>query len=112
MYIKRVLKIDDSLDVFPVHGVGGMLGTLLAGIFSATSLGVFSGYGFADGIASMGDQFKVQVIGVVATIVFTAVVTWVILKVVDAMVGLRVTSDEEQEGLDITQHEERGYDNL
>ena len=112
MYIKRVLKIDDSLDVFPVHGVGGMLGTLLAGIFSATSLGVFSGYGFADGITSMGDQFKVQVIGVVATIVFTAVVTWVILKVVDAMVGLRVTSDEEQEGLDITQHEERGYDNL
>jgi Amt family ammonium transporter len=112
MYIKRVLKIDDSLDVFPVHGVGGILGTLLAGIFSATSLGVFSGYGFADGITSMGDQFKVQVIGVVATIVFTAVVTWVILKVVDAMVGLRVTSDEEQEGLDITQHEERGYDNL
>jgi Amt family ammonium transporter len=73
---------------------------------------VFSGYGFADGITSMGGQFKVQLIGVVATIVFTAVVTWVILKVVDAMVGLRVTADEEQEGLDLTQHEERGYDNL
>jgi Amt family ammonium transporter len=89
-----------------------MLGTLLAGIFSATTLGVFSGYGFADGIASMGEQVKVQLIGIVATIVFTAVVTWIVLKVVDAMVGLRVTADEEQEGLDITQHEERGYDNL
>lgn len=109
-YIKRVLKIDDSLDVFPVHGVGGILGTILAGVFSATSLGVFSGYGFADGIESMGGQLKVQIIGVVATIVFTAVVTWVILKVVDAMVGLRVTEEEEIEGLDIVCHEERGYD--
>ena len=88
-----MLKIDDSLDVFPVHGVGGILGTILAGVFSATSLGVFSGYGFADGIESMGGQLKVQIIGVIATIVFTAVVTWVILKVVDAHVGLRV-SDE------------------
>lgn len=109
-YIKRVLKIDDSLDVFPVHGVGGILGTILAGVFSATSLGVFSGYGFADGIESMGGQLKVQIIGVVATIVFTAVVTWVILKVVDAMVGLRVTEEEEIQGLDIICHEERGYD--
>jgi len=109
-YIKRVLKIDDSLDVFPVHGVGGILGTILAGVFSATSLGVFSGYGFADGIDSMGGQLKVQIIGVIATIVFTAVVTWVILKVVDMLVGLRVTDEEEIEGLDIALHEERGYD--
>ena len=76
MYMKRVLKIDDSLDVFPVHGVGGMLGTLMAGVFSATGLGVFSGYGFADGISSMGGQVYVQLIGVVATVVFTAVVTY------------------------------------
>jgi len=109
-YIKRVLKIDDSLDVFPVHGVGGILGTLLAGVFSATSLGVFSGYGFAEGITSMAGQLKVQFIGVVATIVFTAVVTWIILKVIDAMIGLRVTEEEEIEGLDIALHEERGYD--
>jgi len=109
-YIKRVLKIDDSLDVFPVHGVGGILGTLLAGVFSATSLGVFSGYGFADGISSMAGQLKVQFIGVVATIVFTAVVTWIILKVIDAMIGLRVSEEEEIEGLDIALHEERGYD--
>jgi Amt family ammonium transporter len=112
MYIKRVLKIDDSLDVFPVHGVGGMLGTLMAGVFSATGLGVFSGYGFADGISSMGGQVYVQLIGVVATVVFTAVVTYVILKLVGAVLGLRVDEDQETQGLDITMHEERGYDNL
>ena len=111
-YLKQVLKIDDSLDVFPVHGVGGMLGTLMAGIFSATSLGVFSGYGFADGIQSMGEQFKVQLIGVVATVVFTAVVTFIILKVIDMLVGLRVTREEETVGLDIVLHEERGYYDL
>ena len=111
MYLKRVLKIDDSLDVFPVHGVGGMLGTLMAGVFSATSLGVFSGYGFADGIDSMGGQLWVQFVGVVSTIVFTAILTWVILKVVAAVTnGLRVDADQEQEGLDIVLHEERGYD--
>ena len=110
LYIKRVLKIDDSLDVFPVHGVGGMLGTLMAGVFSATSLGVFSGYGFAEGIDGMGGQLMVQATGVAATALFTAVVTWVILKVVNALTGLRVSADEEQEGLDIVLHEERGYD--
>ena len=109
-YIKRVLKIDDSLDVFPVHGVGGIMGTLLAGVFSASSLGVFSGYGFADGIDSMGGQFWVQLVGVVATLVFSAIVTFVILKLVDAVVGLRVEDEEEIEGLDIVLHEERGYD--
>ena len=110
MYIKRVLKIDDSLDVFPVHGVGGILGTLLAGVFSSTGLGVFSGYGFADGITGMGGQFYVQLVGVLATIVFTAVVTFVILKVVGAILGLRVSEEQEVEGLDIRLHEERGYD--
>jgi len=111
MTIKRVLKIDDSLDVFPVHGVGGILGTLLAGVFSATSLGVFSGYGFADGIAGMGGQVWVQFVGVVATLVFTVVLTWAILKVVSLVTdGLRVDADQEQEGLDIVLHEERGYD--
>ena len=110
MYLKRVLKIDDSLDVFPVHGVGGMLGTILAGIFSATSLGVFSGYGFADGIDSMLGQVWVQLVGVGVTIVFTAVVTWGILKLIAALMGLRVDEEEEVEGLDIVLHEERGYD--
>jgi Amt family ammonium transporter len=108
-YIKRVLKIDDSLDVFPVHGVGGILGTMMAGVFSATSLGVFSGYGFADGIETMGGQVWVQFVGVAATIVFTAVVTYAILKVVGALVGLRVDESEEIQGLDIICHEETGY---
>jgi len=110
MYIKRVLKIDDSLDVFPVHGVGGILGTMLAGVFSATSLGVFSGYGFADGIETMGGQLWVQFVGVMATIIFTAVVTWVVLKIVAVFVPLRVDEEEEIEGLDVVLHDERGYD--
>ncbi len=108
-YIKQVLKIDDSLDVFPVHGVGGMLGTVLAGVFSSVSLGVFSGYGYADGIESMGGQLYAQLIGVFATVIYTAVVTWGVLKVADALVGLRVTDEQETEGLDIALHEERGY---
>ncbi len=111
LYIKRVLKIDDSLDVFPVHGVGGMLGTLLAGVFSATGLGVFSGFGFAEGIDGMGGQLYVQLIGVLATVTFTALVTFVILKLVGALTGgLRVAEDQEITGLDIVLHEERGYD--
>ena len=111
-YLKQVLKIDDSLDVFPVHGVGGILGTLMAGVFSGTNLGIFSGYGFAEGIETMGGQLYVQIIGVVATVVFTSIVTYVILKIVDMLVGLRVSREEEIEGLDIVLHEERGYYDL
>lgn len=109
-FLKLRLKLDDSLDVFPVHGVGGILGTLMAGIFASTELGVFSGYGFADGISSMGGQLTVQFIGVISTLVYTAVVTFIILKIVDAMTGLRVSNDEETEGLDLVLHDERGYD--
>lgn len=109
-YIKRVLKIDDSLDVFPVHGVGGILGSLVVAVFASTELGVFSGYGFADGISTIAGQFSVQAIGVVATIVFTAVATFAILKVVGMLTGgLRVDDEAEQQGLDITEHEETGY---
>jgi Amt family ammonium transporter len=107
MWLKRVLKIDDSLDVFPVHGVGGALGTILAGIFASNSLGIFSGQG--DG-AAIGDQLLIQLTGVVSVAVYTAIVSFVILKVVDAMLGLRVSEDEETEGLDLNQHNERGYD--
>ncbi len=110
--VKRVFKIDDSLDVFPVHGVGGMLGTLLAGVFAATGLGVFSGYGFAEGISSMAGQLGVQAVGVLATVVYTGVVTWGVLKLVDALTGLRVDEEAEVQGLDINLHEERGYDLL
>lgn len=110
MYVKKVLKIDDSLDVFPVHGVGGMLGTILAGVFASTELGLFSGFGFAEGITSMAGQLKVQFIGVAATAIYTAIVTWFILKVIGLVSDLRVSKDEEVEGLDIALHEERGYD--
>ena len=105
-YIKRVLKIDDSLDVFPVHGVGGALGCLLTAVFYSNS---FGGLQSADEVYSISSQFGVQAIGVVATVVWCAVITFFILKLVDMMVGLRVKEDEETEGLDIVLHNERGY---
>jgi len=108
-WIKLKLKIDDSLDVFPVHGVGGIIGTLLVGIFSATTLGPFSGWGFADGITTMAHQFGVQALGVLATGAYTAVWTWVLLKLVGRWLGLRVDEESEVVGLDITEHEEKGY---
>ncbi|MCK5876524.1 MAG: ammonium transporter [Candidatus Marithrix sp.] len=108
-FLKRVLKIDDSLDVFPVHGVGGILGTFLAGIFSSTQLGIFSGQGFAEGITTMSQQVGVQLIGIVSVLVYTVVITFIILKLIDMAIGLRVTKEEEIEGLDIVLHEERGY---
>ena len=111
LMIKQKFKIDDSLDVFPVHGVGGILGTFLAGIFASTNLGVFSGQGFADGIESMGAQVGVQLVGIIATFVYTAIVTFLIFKVVGMITGgVRVSDDEEAQGLDIVDHEERGYD--
>ncbi len=109
-YLKNKLRVDDSLDVFPVHGVGGILGTLLAGIFCSSQLGIFSGNGFSDGISSIGGQLTVQATGVVATLVYTGVVTFILLKVVGALVGLRVDGDEETQGLDLVLHDERGYD--
>jgi len=108
-YLKHKLKIDDSLDVFPVHGVGGILGTLMAGILISQNLGVFSGNGYAEGM-TMGSQLGVQIIGILATGIYTAVVTIILLKVVSALTsGLRVTADEEQVGLDISDHDEKGY---
>ena len=109
VFLKQRLKIDDSLDVFPVHGVGGALGTLLAAVFASAGLGVFSGQGLAEGVTIAG-QFQVQLIGVLASAVYTGIVTFVLLKLIDRMLGLRVSQDEETEGLDLTQHNERGYD--
>jgi Amt family ammonium transporter len=105
-YLKRTLKIDDSLDVFPVHGVGGILGTLLTGIFASNALGLFSG----QSEIVIGHQLGVQAIGVGATLVYTAVVTAVLLMVTNALIGNRVSDEEEQQGLDIVSHNERGYD--
>ncbi len=110
VYIKQVLKIDDSLDVFPVHGVGGILGTLLAGIFSSTQLGAFSGFGFAEGISTMAEQVMVQLTGIGATIVYTAVVSYLLFKLVSVLTnGLRVSEEQETTGLDLNEHDESGY---
>ncbi len=107
--IKQRWKIDDSLDVFPVHGVGGILGTLLAGVFASDALGVFSGQGYNEGM-NMASQVQVQIVGIVATFAYTAIVTFVLLKLVDAMLGLRIDEENETMGLDLAEHDERGYD--
>jgi Amt family ammonium transporter len=110
-FIKRRLEIDDSLDVFPVHGVGGVLGTFLAGIFCAPGLGVFSGMGFGTGNSGIAQQLGVQVLGIVVIFAYTAALTWLLLKLTGMLTGgLRVSEEEETEGLDIALHEERGYD--
>ncbi|MCK5498791.1 MAG: ammonium transporter, partial [Gammaproteobacteria bacterium] len=101
-YFKRVLKIDDSLDVFTVHGLGGILGLLLTAVFAAS----LDGLGLE---TSMGAQFVTQLIGVVAVTIWCAVLSFIILKLVDKTIGLRVSADEETEGLDIVLHNERGY---
>jgi len=109
--IKQKLKIDDSLDVFPVHGVGGIIGTLMAGFFASKELGIFSGQGGWDRESIViADQLQIQFTGVVSTVVYTAIATFVILKLVNVITGLRVTEEQEQQGLDIVSHEERGYD--
>ena len=109
LWIKQVMKIDDSLDVFPVHGVGGILGTFFAGIFASSQLGIFSGQGLAEGV-TIGQQLGVQVTGILATFTYTAVVSYLILMLVKVVVGLRVSDDQEREGLDVASHNESGYD--
>lgn len=105
-YIKRSLKIDDSLDVFPVHGVGGILGTLLTAVFASNALGVFSG----QEELNIANQLGIQAVGIGAVLVYTAIVTAFILWVTNMLVGNRVEADEELEGLDLVSHNERGYD--
>ncbi len=104
--VKKTFVIDDSLDVFPVHGVGGVVGALLTGVFVSTGLG---GAGLAEGV-SLGQQVGIQIVGILATLIYSGVVSYIILKVVDGMVGLRVTADDEQVGLDPSQHNETGYE--
>jgi ammonium transporter, Amt family len=105
MFIKQRLRIDDSLDVFPVHGVGGIIGTLFAGVFVADQ---FGGSGLAEGM-TIGSQMMVQIIGVLAVAAWTAVVTYGILKVVGMFISLRVSEEQETEGLDLVSHDEVGY---
>jgi len=101
--LKRKLGYDDSLDAFGVHGVGGIVGALLTGVFAAPALG---GFGEVESIAL---QLWIQFKGVLFTVVYTAIVTFVILKVIDMVMGLRVSEEEETIGLDLSLHNERGY---
>jgi Amt family ammonium transporter len=104
-FIKRRLKIDDSLDVFPVHGVGGFTGLMLTAVFSAPQ---FDGLGLPEGV-SVGEQLVTQLIGALATVAWSGIGTFVILKVVNAVSPLRVTAEQETEGLDLVLHGESGY---
>jgi len=109
--VKRKLEIDDSLDVFPVHGVGGILGTFLTGVLCAPGLGVFSGMGFGAGNNSIGQQLGVQLLAIVLVVAYTALATWGLLVLTGKFTGgLRVTDEHETEGLDLVLHDERGYD--
>jgi Amt family ammonium transporter len=103
--VKRKLIIDDSLDVFPVHGIGGITGSLLTGVFADSSLG---GLGLAGGV-TIGHQVGVQALAIFVTIVWSALFTYLILKALEKTIGLRVSSDEEVQGLDQVLHEETGY---
>ncbi len=100
--LKRMLKYDDSLDVFGVHAVAGIVGAVLTGVFASTTMG-----GFSD--IEIGSQLLTQIKGVVITIVYCGIATYVILKVLDVVMGLRVTEEQETEGLDLALHDERGY---
>ncbi|HVY65742.1 MAG TPA: ammonium transporter [Gammaproteobacteria bacterium] len=103
--VKRQLKIDDSLDVFPVHGVGGFTGLLLTAVFSSPSL---DGLGLPPGV-SIGGQLLTQAIGAFATAAWCGAATFVLLKLVNLVTPLRVSAEQESEGLDLVLHEERGY---
>ena len=103
--LKQALGFDDSLDAFGVHGVGGIVGAILTGVFAAESLG---GVGLAEGM-NVGTQVWKQFIGVIVTIAYCGVMSFIILKIVDAIVGLRVSEGDEERGLDISLHNEQGY---
>ena len=103
--LKAKLGYDDSLDAFGVHGIGGIVGALLTGVFVATSLG---GNGLAEGM-TIGTQVWAQLLSIIITIAWSGILSFIILKIVDATVGLRVDEDEERQGLDLSQHNERGY---
>jgi len=104
--LKRAFAYDDSLDVFGIHAVGGIIGAILTGVFAATA---FGGSGFGEGNETVVAQVLSQCVGVVATIVYSGVVSFVILKILDGVMGLRVDEEQEVEGLDLALHDERGY---
>jgi len=103
--LKRALGYDDSLDVFGVHAVGGLVGAILTGLFADVSMG---GKGLAEGV-TIGAQLWIQTKGALFTVIYTGVLSFIILKVIDVLIGLRVSEEEETQGLDISLHDERGY---
>jgi Amt family ammonium transporter len=111
--LKRMLGADDSLDVFGVHGVGGILGAILTGVFAAPSLGGTGIYDYvANAVApeySIGGQVWIQFQAVLTTIIWSGIVAFIAYKITDMVVGLRVTEEEEREGLDISSHGETAY---
>ena len=102
--MKTRLGYDDSLDVVGVHGVGGTWGALATGLFASAAVGGTDGLFFG----KPGLMIP-QIVSVIGTIIYAGVLTWIILKIVDAMVGLRVTDEDEQMGLDLSEHNEAGY---
>ncbi len=102
--LKKMLGADDTLDVFGIHGVGGIIGAILTGVFTAPSLG---GTGPAEFLIS--SQVLIQAEGVGITILWSAIVSFIAYKIVDAVIGLRVSEDVEREGLDVTSHGETAY---
>ena len=112
--LKRILRSDDSLDVFGVHGVGGILGALLTGVFAAPSLGGTGIYDYVTNAVSaeysISGQLWIQAQGVLTTLIWSGVVSFIAFKLVDIVIGLRVPEDQEREGLDITSHGETAYE--
>ena len=102
--LKRRFEVDDSLDVFSVHGIGGIVGALLTGLFA----GVLGGTGYSEGMNVL-TQLGVQFLGVAATVIWCAIVSWFLLKILDMSLGLRVDEDQEAQGLDLTEHGETSY---
>ena len=101
--LKRLVGYDDSLDVFGVHGIGGIVGVLLTGVFASSALG-----GSVENL-NIGNQLRLQAVGIVATLVYSGALTFILVKVVDGMIGIRVTAEEEGTGLDLALHDERGF---
>lgn len=101
--LKRKFGFDDALDVFALHGIGGMVGGVLTGIFAAPSLG--------GNIANLaiGSQVVIQLMGIGLTVIYCGFFTWLILTVIDKTIGLRVSAEEEQQGLDVSDHNEKAY---
>lgn len=103
--LKNALGYDDTMDVFGIHGIAGIIGAIGTGVFMAPSLG---GVGYDEGV-TMGHQVYVQTVSVGFTLIYVAVVSYILYKIVDLVIGLRVTEDDEREGLDTASHGERAY---